>query len=127
MYEQFTEQFQTSMKPVTALMEINIKAVEALAEQQASFFTSAMNDSLAYTQDISSQTDLASLLKVQKEYSEDFSDKLITATKDMYAVMVESQDKKNAILKEAFTKVQEMASTMTVAPKPAPKRKSAAK
>jgi phasin family protein len=127
MYEQFTEQFQTSMKPVTALMEINIKAVEALAEQQASFFTSAMNDSLAYTQDISSQTDLASLLKVQKEYSEDFSDKLITASKDMYAVMVESQDKKNAILKEAFTKVQEMASTMTVAPKPAPKRKSAAK
>jgi phasin family protein len=127
MYEQFTEQFQTSMKPLTALMEINIKAVEALAEQQASFFTSAMNDSLAYTQDISSQTDLASLLKVQKEYSEDFSDKLITATKDMYAVMVESQDKKNAILKEAFTKVQEMASTMTVAPKPAPKRKSAAK
>jgi phasin family protein len=127
MYEQFTEQFQTSLKPVTALMEINIKAVEALAEQQASFFTSAMNDSLAYTQDISSQTDLASLLKIQKEYSEDFSDKLITATKDMYAVMVESQDKKNAILKEAFTKVQAMASTMTVAPKPAPKRKSAAK
>ena len=65
MYEQFTEQFQTSLKPVTALMEINIKAVEALAEQQASFFTSAMNDSLAYTQDISSQTDLASLLKIR--------------------------------------------------------------
>lgn len=127
MYEQITEQFQTSLKPVTALIEINIKAVEALAEQQASFFTSAMNDGLAYTQDISTQTDLASLLKIQKEYSEDFSDKLLTATKDMVAVMVSSQDKKNAILKDAFTKAQEMATTMTAAPKPAPKRKSPAK
>lgn len=130
MYSQFTETFQNSMKPMTELMEINIKTLEALAEQQTSFFTSALSDSLAYTQDITSQSDLASILKVQKEYSEDFQDKFMSASKELYSTMVEAQDKVSAVMKTAFTEAKEMATELTAAatPKAASKSpKSAAK
>jgi phasin family protein len=130
MYSQFTETFQNSMKPMTELMEINIKTLESLAEQQTSFFTSALSDSLAYTQDITSQSDLASILKVQKEYSEDFQDKFMSASKELYSTMVEAQDKVSAVMKTAFTEAKEMATELTTAatPKAASKSpKSAAK
>lgn len=130
MYSQFTETFQNSMKPMTELLEINIKTLESLAEQQTSFFTSALSDSLAYTQDITSQSDLASILKVQKEYSEDFQDKFMSASKELYSTMVEAQDKVSAVMKTAFTEAKEMATELATpaAPKTASKSpKSAAK
>ncbi len=134
MYSQFTETFQNSMKPMTELMEINIKTLESLAEQQTSFFTSALSDSLAYTQDITSQSDMASILKVQKEYSEDFQDKFMSASKELYSTMVEAQDKVSTVMKTAFTEAKEMATEMATemttpppAPKAASKSKSAAK
>lgn len=132
MYSQFTESFQNSMKPMTELMEINIKTLETLAEKQTSFFTSALSDGLAYTQDITSQSDLASILKVQKEYSEDFQDKLMSASKELYSTMVDAQDQVSAVMKTAFTEAKEMATELTTPPpaakKPAAKAtKSAAK
>ena len=127
MYSQFTESFKNSMKPMTELMEINIKTLESLAEQQTSFFTSTLSDSLSYTQDVTSQSDMASILKVQKEYSEDFQDKLMTASKELYSTMVEAQDKVSSVMKTAFTEAKEMATEMATemtTPPPAPKSKS---
>ena len=49
MYDQMTEQFKESMKPVKDMMEINVKTMEALAEKQTSVFTEALEDSMAYT------------------------------------------------------------------------------
>lgn len=118
MYTQMTEQFQTSMKPLTELMEINIKTIETLTEKQTSFFTEAMSDGLAYTQDITSQTDLASILKVQKEYGEDFQEKFMATTKELYSTMVDAQDKISAVMKSAFLEAKEMA---TPAPAKSPK------
>ncbi len=119
MYSQMTEQFQNSMKPLTELMEINIKTIEALTEKQTSFFTEAMSDGLAYTQDITSQTDLASILKVQKEYGEDFQEKFMTTTKELYTTMVDAQDKVSAVMKSAFLEAKEMATPSVTPAKPA--------
>ena len=128
MYTQMTEQFQISMKPLTELMEINVKTIEALAEKQTSFFTEAMSDGLAYTQDITSQTDLASILKVQKEYGEDFQEKFMSTTKELYSTMVEAQDKVSAVMKTAFLEAKEMATPSPAPEKPAKTTsKSAAK
>jgi len=120
MYSQFTETFQNSMKPMTELMEINIKTLESLAEKQSSFFSSTLSDGLAYTQKLTSQSDLASLLKVQKEYSEEFQDKLMSTSKDLYSTIVEAQDQFSTVMKSVFMEAKEMATEMST-PKPAQK------
>ena len=122
-----TEQFKESMKPVKDMMEINVKTMEALAEKQTSVFTEALEDSMAYTKSITSQTDLPGVMKVQKEFSEDFQAKMIEASKDVYAVLTEAQDKAAEIFKAAYTQAAAMTPIMPTPEPKAAKSKAAAK
>lgn len=127
MYDQMTAQFKKSMKPMNDMMEINVKTMEALAQKQTSIFTEALQDSMAYTKSITSQTDLPGVIQVQKEFSEDFQAKMIEASKDVYTILTEAQDKAAQIFKGAYTQAVAMAPVMpTPEPKTA-KSKAAAK
>ena len=120
MYTQFTEQFEESLKPASELMQINVKAVETLAQQQTSLFTSFMNDGLAFTQKLMGQNDVAGILNTQKEFGEEVQGKLLESSKEAYATITEAQDAVAEIFKGSFAKAQEAAAE--VAPKAAPKK-----
>ncbi|MEQ9071850.1 MAG: phasin family protein [Pseudomonadales bacterium] len=115
MYEQFTAQFEDSLKPVSELMKINVKTAETLAQQHTSFFTAALNDSLAYTQSLMAQKDLAGFLNINKEFGEDLQGKIVDVTKEAYATITEAQDATSELFKGAFVKAQEAAAE--IAPK----------
>ena len=130
MYTEFTEQYKESLKPMTELMAINVKTLETLAEKQTSFFTGALSDSLAYTETMSSQTDLPGILQVQKEFSEDFQSKLIESSKEVYSIITDAQEQATEVMKSSFAMASAMApmASMMKAVKPAaakPKAKAA--
>ena len=105
--EKFTQQMQDSFKPMTELLEINVKTIEALAQKQAEFFTTAVSQSQAFTKSMTGQKDLQTVFQAQKEYSEEFQSKLVEASKDAFSVITEAQDKATAIVKGAFAAVEE--------------------
>jgi len=111
MYEQLTEKFtkqmQDSFKPMTELLEINVKTIEALAQKQSEFFTTAVSQSKEFTQSLTGQKDLQAVFQAQKEYSEEFQSKLVEASKDAFSVITEAQDKATTIVKGAFASVKE--------------------
>jgi len=104
--EKFTQQMQDSFKPMTALLEINVKTIETLAQKQSEFFTAAVSQSKAFTESLTGQIDLEGVIQAQKEYSEEFQSKLVEASKDAYSVVTEAQDKATAIVKGAFASVE---------------------
>ena len=104
--EQFTKQMQDSFKPMTALLEINVKTIEVLAQKQAEFFTATVNQSKAFTESLTGQKDLQGVIQAQKEYGEEFQSKLVEASKDAFSVVTEAQDKATAIVKDAFASVE---------------------
>jgi phasin family protein len=120
MYTPFTEQFEDSVKPLTELMKISVTTTEKLAKQQTEFLTTAMNNGFAFAQTLMGQKDVTGLLSVQKEYGEEFQEKLVAATKDTYATITEAQTKVTEIFKGSFAKAQEAANE--VAAKVAPKK-----
>ena len=105
--DQFTKQMQDSFKPMTELLEINVKTIEALAQKQAEFFTTAVSQSKEFTQSLTGQKDLQAVFQAQKEYSEEFQSKLVEASKDAFSVLTEAQDKATAIVNGAFASVEE--------------------
>lgn len=130
MYSEFTEQYKESMKPMTELMAINLKTLESLAEKQTSFFTGALSDSLAFTETMSTQTDLTGVMQVQKDFSEDFQSKLVESSKEVYSILTEAQEQATEIMKSSFAMISAMApmAAMMKSDKPkAAKPKTAAK
>lgn len=119
MFDQITEQFQKSMKPMSELAAINVKATEQLMQQQTSLFTGMMNDGMTFAQGLSGQKDVAAVMEAQKSYAEGVQEKVVSAAKDAYAVITETQEKASEVLKGAFAEAKETASA--VATKAAPK------
>jgi phasin family protein len=124
MYAQISEQFEETLKPASELLQINVKTVETLAQQQTSLFTSFMNDSLAFTQSMMGQKDVAGILNAQKEFGEEVQSKLVEGSKEVYATLTEAQDAAAEIFKGSVVKAQEKAqeAAAEVAPKAAPKK-----
>lgn len=105
--EKFTQQMQDSFKPMTELLEINVKTIEALAQKQAEFFTAAVSQSKAFTQNLTGEKDLQTVFQAQKDYSEEFQSKMVEASKDAFSVLTEAQDKATTIVNGAFASVAE--------------------
>lgn len=121
MYTEFTEQFKDSMKPMTELMTINLKTLEALAEKNTSFFNGALSDSVAYTESLAGQTDLPSILQAQKEFNEDFQSKLIESSKEVYSLIADAQEQATEIMKSSFAMTSAMMPMPSMMPETKPK------
>ncbi len=116
------EQFQNAFKPVNALVAVNAKALEQLAQQQTALFTGLLNDGVAYAESLSGQKDVAGIVESQKAYAEGVQEKVVAAAKDAYTVLNETQEKAGEVLKGAFAQAQEVATaTAPKAEKPAAK------
>ncbi len=110
MFDQITEQFQKTMKPVSELAAINVKATEQLMQQQTNLFTGMMNDGMSFAQNLSGQKDVAAAMEAQKSFTEGTQEKLVSAAKDAYAVITETQEKASEVLKGAFAEAKETTS-----------------
>ncbi len=124
MYTQFTETVEESVKPITDILKISVSATEKLAKQQTEFFTSALNNNLAFTQSLLGQKEITGMLNVQKEFSEELQEKMVAATKEAYATVTEAQTKASEIMKGSFAKVEKAANEVVA--KVAPKKAKAA-
>lgn len=119
MFDQISTKFQDSLKPVTELAEVNIKAMEQLTQAQSTLFNSLVSGNVAFAQELAAQKDIAGIVAVQKSYAEDLQEKLTTAAKESYALLAETQEKAGELLKGAFAQAQEAATkaAATAAPK----------
>ncbi len=109
MFEKMSDQLQKSVQPLNELVSINAKAIEALAQQQTNLFNNSLEASVAYSQNLWTQKDVAGAMEQQKAYSEKMQEKLTDAAKDAYAVIADAQEKAGEIFKGAFVQVQEAA------------------
>lgn len=124
MYNQFTDQLEESVKPLTELLKISVTATEKLAKQQSEFFTAALNNNLAFTQSLLGQKEITGMLNVQKEFGEELQEKVVAATKEAYATVTEAQTKATEIMKGSFAQVEKAANEAVA--KVAPKKAKAA-
>lgn len=102
MFDQFTEQFQNSFAPVNELVNVNVKAAEQLAQQQAALFTGMLNEGVAHAQSLANQKDVAAVVEAQKAYAENVQEKVVAAAKDAYGVVTNAQEKTGELLKGSF-------------------------
>lgn len=109
MFDKIAVQFQNSLKPVNALVAVNAKALEQLAQQQTALFTGVLNDGVAYAEGLSAQKDVAGIVEAQKAYAEGLQEKVVAAAKDAYVVLTETQEHAGEVLKGAFAQVKEAA------------------
>ena len=103
MFDQLTQQFEKSFAPVNELVNVNVKAAEQLAQQQAALFTGMLNEGVAHAQKLSAQKDVSAVVEAQKVYAENFQEKVIAATKEAYNVVTEAQQKSGELLKGSFS------------------------
>ncbi len=109
MFDKFSEQFGKSFKPVSELFAVNAKAMEKMVQQQTAYVTSVMNDGVTFTRSLADQKDLNGVLEVQKHYAEDLQEKFVSATKDAYALVTETQEQAGELLKDMFSQVSKEA------------------
>jgi phasin family protein len=106
MFDQMNEQIQKSMKPVTELASFNAKALEQLASQQNALFSTLLNDGVSFSQGLSEQKDVNTLVEAQKAYVEGIQEKVVAAAKEAYDVISSAQEKAGEVLKTAVEEAQ---------------------
>ncbi|MCP3674561.1 MAG: phasin family protein [Gammaproteobacteria bacterium] len=105
MTNQFTEQMNNAIKPFNTLVDINTKALEQLVNQQATFINTILNDNIAHTKELTSQTDFNSAIESQKAFAEAFQAKATEAATEAYAVVSKSSEEISDVLKTAATNI----------------------
>ncbi len=106
MFEKFVEQTQNAFKPMSEIMALNVKAMEQLVDKQSTLVTGVMNDGVTYAKDVVAQKDVAGIYQAQKNYVEGVQEKMVSATKDVYSVMTEAQEKVGDLMKGAMAEVK---------------------
>ena len=117
MFDKINEQIQKSLKPITELASLNAKALEQLAQQQSSLFTTLLNDGVALTESATEKQDVKSLVEAQKNYAQGVQEKIVAAAKDAYEVITSAQQKAGEVLKTATEEVQSSVATAAKAAK----------
>jgi len=113
MIDQMNEQLQASMKPVAELATLNMKALQDLATQQNTLFTTLLNDGVEFVQSASGQKDVMGLMDMQKSYVEGLQSKVTSAAQDAYAVISETQKSAGVIFKGMGEEVSEKFASMS--------------
>jgi phasin family protein len=95
------EQVETAMKPLNSLVELNTKTIEQLVSQQTALITSILNDSIAQTKALSSQTDFTAAVESQKSFNEALQAKVSDSAKEAYAVVTKTSEEVSTLVKDS--------------------------
>ena len=96
-----TTQVETAMKPLNSLVELNTKTVEQLISQQTALITSILNDSIAQTKALSSQTDFTAAVESQKSFNEALQTKVSDSAKEAFDVVSKTSEEVTSLVKDA--------------------------
>ena len=94
--------YETAMKPMTDLFEINKAAVEALAEQQAELVKEVAESAMEQAKALSAEKDLAAVVESQKSYLQGLQARLIEAAKVSQETLAKSRDEATNVVKGAI-------------------------
>lgn len=97
-----TEQVETAMKPLNSLVELNTKTVEQLISQQTTLMTSILNDSIAQTKALASQTDFTAAVESQKSFNEALQAKVTDSAKEAFAVVSKTSEEVTTLVKDSI-------------------------
>jgi phasin family protein len=95
------EQFETAMKPLNSLVELNTKTIEQLVSQQTALITSILNDSITQAKALSSQTDFTAAVESQKSFNEALQAKVSDSAKEVYAVVTKTSEEVSTLVKDS--------------------------
>lgn len=95
------EQVETAMKPLNSLVELNTKTIEQLVSQQTALITAILNDSIAQTKALSSQTDFTAAVESQKVFAEALQAKVSDSAKEAYAVVTKTSEEVSTLVKDS--------------------------
>jgi phasin family protein len=96
-----TAQVETAMKPLNSLVELNTKTIEKLVSQQTALMTSILNDSIAQTKALSSQTDFTAAVESQKLFNEALQAKVSASSKEAYDVVTKTSEEVSSLVKDS--------------------------
>lgn len=96
-----TAQVETAMKPLNSLVELNTKTVEQLISQQTALITSILNDSVAQTKALSSQTDFTAAVESQKTYNQALQAKVSNSAKEAFDVVSKTSEEVTSLVKDS--------------------------
>lgn len=94
--------YETAMKPMTDLFEINKATVEALAEQQTALVKELAEGAMEQAKALSAEKDLAAVAESQKSYLQGLQARLIDAAKASQETLVKSRDEATNVVKGAI-------------------------
>lgn len=134
MFSQLTEQVKKSSQPASDLFAANVKALQAVSEQQTSLVSGVITDSVKLLKTFSEQTEVKGLLAAQTVYAESVRERLTSTSKSTYGTINTVSQQFADAMKTSFETAKEAAETAgkgvapaPVAKKPAPAKKVAAK
>lgn len=102
MFEQFSEQFQSAMKPANSLLAMNIQTFEKLTQHSTTLMSDLVNDTMTYTKGLSTHKDLNSYMEANKALAENLQEKITAAAKDTYTTLSEAQTQALESWKQMF-------------------------
>ena len=103
MFNQFTELFQTSLKPIEKLVELNISTASTVAHQQGLLVASLIDDSISFSQNMPVTTDITEFVAEQSKFNADVQSQLTEAIKKTSGTLTKAQKDAEAILSDSFS------------------------
>ncbi len=133
MFSQLTEQVKKSSQPASDLFAANVKALQAVSEQQTSLVSGVITDSVKLLKAVSEQTEVKGMLAAQSVYAESVRERLTSTSKNTYGTLNSVSQQIADAMKTSFESAKEAAETAgksmaaPEAKKPAPAKKVATK
>jgi phasin family protein len=103
MFNQFTELFQTSLKPIDKLVQLNLATANTVLHQQGLLIASLIDDSLSFSQNMSVTTDITNLIAEQSKFSADVQSQLTEAINQTSGTLTQAQKDAEVILSESLS------------------------
>jgi phasin family protein len=94
--------YETALKPMTDLFEINKAAIEALAEQQTALGKELAEGAMEQAKALSGEKDLVAVVESQKSYLQELQARFIDVAKVSQEILVKSRVEATSIVKGAM-------------------------
>ncbi len=103
MFNQFTELFQTSLKPIEKLVELNISTASTVAHQHGLFVASLIDDSISFSQNMPVTADITEFVAEQSKFNTDVQSQLTEAIKQTSGTLNKAKKDAETILSDSFS------------------------
>jgi hypothetical protein len=102
MFGKFAEQLKQSSQPVSAMVAVIAKALEAVSKQQAAFVSGMLSDSVIYLNSAAKQGDIKGVIAAQAAYSESVRDRFTTASSGTLSALSEARDNLSKLMSQTI-------------------------